>query len=166
MRLDLKHRSQKGRRILALLNKQLWPDLPDPTWDCVQCGVYAGFAALFTVALLLGQRSVWLTVAVASFTALLVVAAIGLKRERHWAALLATGLFGMIGHWWVSLAFAARAQELGRMVRGEQALLLPATPAEVKKSLPATALRQANSTEVETPPSRSSGAPREPLRRK
>jgi hypothetical protein len=108
MRVELGPEKKKSW-IVAVLKKQLWSDAVN---DCIICIAYSSFAFLFAIGFILGSLNFWLVLAALALGTLFVVAGVGLKRERHWAALLATGLFGLIGCWLVSLYFASRAQEL------------------------------------------------------
>jgi hypothetical protein len=108
LKIDLTPGDKKSR-VRNVLTRELWPD---SFTDALVCGFCAFFA------LLLGFGAIFLG-GVASLGAISVVigalfgvAAMGLRRERHWAALLATALTGMTGLWFASMSFAARAREL------------------------------------------------------
>lgn len=129
MKIDLKNGKRREKSwIVRTLNRQLWPD---SVTDALTCYAYALFALLLgSGALFLGGSAIAGGIAIV-LSFLFVIAGVGLGRERHWAALLATALTGMTGSWFASLAFAARARELK-----EQELTAPPLPPQLQKALP------------------------------
>lgn len=107
MNVNLK-RDNKGW-IFRTLQKELWPD---SVTDMLVCGAYGLIALAIAIPTMLLGGIVWLGAIAALIGVSFIVAAIGLRRERPWAAMLATALTGITGSWLLSLGFAARTKEL------------------------------------------------------
>ncbi|MBS1715183.1 MAG: hypothetical protein JST30_12690 [Armatimonadetes bacterium] len=104
---------KKTSPVIQTLQRQLWPD---SVTDFLLCTGYGAFFMVFCLGTVIARIPIAAVVTFA-LSVVLIVAGVGLKRERRWAANVASVVFFLTGFWLVGFHFQNRANELGRPER-------------------------------------------------